>query len=122
MSDDGMRHVGAMTDLESLLLYSTAVTDRGVGELAGLARLRHLNLHVTGGIGEAGLKVVCRLGGLESLVLRLDPAVTEDAVRGLSALPKLRTLHVTKPNLEEAEVARLRTAMRACAITWRSRD
>jgi hypothetical protein len=122
VTDAGLKHLGRMKELEALMLYSTAVTDRGVGELAGLARLRHLNLHVKGGIGREGLTVVCRMKELESVLVKLDAGVAEEALMGLAALPKLRKLHVTKPDLDAAQVARLQKAMPACEITWRPRD
>ncbi len=44
------------------------------------------------------------------------------AEMGLAALSKLRNLHVTKSNLDAAQVTRLRNAMPECKITWRFRD
>lgn len=122
ITDAGLKHVGGLTTLEALMVYRTAVTDRGVADLAGLTRLRHLNLHVTGGIGDAGVKTVGRLPELESLILKLDAGVTGDALAGLAALPKLRQCHLTGASLDAATVARLQAAMPTCKLTWTRRD
>ncbi|HYH65164.1 MAG TPA: hypothetical protein VD866_10760 [Urbifossiella sp.] len=122
VTDAGLKHLGGLTSLEALMLYRTGVTDRGVAELAGLTRLQHLNLNVTGGIGDAGLKVIGRLPELESMILKLDAGVTEDALTGLSALPKLRQCHLTCATLDAAKVARLQAALPGCKLTWTRRD
>jgi hypothetical protein len=60
ITDDGMKSVRLMRDLERLHLENTAITDAGIAELAALGKLEYLNLYgtkVSDGIFETFAKI-----------------------------------------------------------------
>ncbi len=75
ISDDDLRRVAGMRQLETLGLRGTAITDAGVAHLAALTGLRELFLADTG-ITDGALAALSGLSGLENLGLR-DTAISD---------------------------------------------
>lgn len=76
ITDQGMKTVRRMRDLERLHLENTAVTDAGIAELAGLARLEYLNLYGTK-VGNGIFDTFAKLPALRRAYLwqtSVDPA------------------------------------------------
>lgn len=67
ITDDGVRHLASLTNLEDLDLFASAVGNRGQSHLSNLTNLRRLQLS---GLGtEEGLRHLTKLTRLESLTI-----------------------------------------------------
>ncbi|MFP6596012.1 MAG: tetratricopeptide repeat protein, partial [Candidatus Hydrogenedentota bacterium] len=91
--DDGLKHLGGLTRLESLDLSRRRVTDRGLSFLGGLESLRELNLSATS-ISDKGIASLIPLERLRSLNLSYT-RVGDDALVSIGELVQLRTLDLT---------------------------
>jgi len=92
ITDEGLVHIGKMTSLEHLYLpcRNNSITDRGLGHLVGLSRLKCLR---AGGsskstLSDAALEYIGRLPALEVLLVG-GRGITD---RGLASLARLTTL------------------------------
>ncbi|MCH8851296.1 MAG: hypothetical protein IID41_01435 [Planctomycetes bacterium] len=81
MTDEMMRHLAGLDELQILHLTKAAITDAGLEHVAGLSKLDQLVLKGTG-ITDAGLVHLERLANLETLDLT-GTRVSEDAVEAL---------------------------------------
>lgn len=93
LTDDGLRKVATLPQIETLLLDGTAgITDDGVGALSTMKQLRTLRLNRTPVTGLA-LTRLAALRRLESLDLTGCSAVTPEAVAAFrKALPKCKVV------------------------------
>lgn len=78
ISDDGVKHLAELKDLNMLNLSGTGVTDLGLAHLQGLTKLQSLNLENTV-VTDEGIKQLDCLGQLEYLQLQ-NTAVTLGAI------------------------------------------
>ena len=125
IGDTGLQNLTGMKDLRSLNLDGVAVSDDGLAHLAGLRQLRNVNLSSTadhrpgtgphgrlGVGGNASAWRVCRSMGpgwqawrrmrnLEILDLH-DNGITDDGLRGLAGLSKLRELNLGDTSIGDA--------------------
>ncbi|CAI7844600.1 unnamed protein product [Closterium sp. NIES-54] len=85
----GMLHVGRLTSLRGLLLPNTRVTDQGLQHLTALTDL--VSLVLPSGVTDAGMVYVGRLTGLQMLSLE-DTAVGEYGLQHLTTLMQLESL------------------------------
>jgi Leucine-rich repeat (LRR) protein len=124
-SEQGIEYLARISTLESLAIVSGArVTDRSLGSIGGLADLRSLELGSLNGVTLTGITALARLRGLRSLSIDLDKRsslrpfdkvleritsltaleqlslhnvrVTDEGMKALSALKKLRSLDLTE--------------------------
>ena len=135
-------HLKGLTQLQSLNLSDTQVTDAGLERLKGLIRLRDLNLRetrVTGTGLERSRKGLAQLqllslggtqvtdAGVEHCrgLTRLDrlhlvgTKVTEVGLEHLQGLTQLRSLDMSGTAVTDAGVEKLRKALPNCKITHR---
>jgi hypothetical protein len=66
VSDEGMKEIAKLTNLNSLYLYGTNVTDAGLNELLALKNLTTLNLGYTK-VTDTGLIELAKLKNLKTL-------------------------------------------------------
>jgi len=93
ITDETVRRIAQMPNLERLHLENTAVTDIGVADLATLQNLRYLNLHTTR-ITDAAVASIAAMPALERVYL-WDTAVTAEAVDRLRAARPELTVEFT---------------------------
>lgn len=93
VTDDGLRQVATLPQIETLLLDGTAgITDDGVSALSTMKQLRTLRLNRTP-VTDAALTRLAALRRLESLDLTGCTAVTPEAVSALrKSLPKCKVV------------------------------
>jgi hypothetical protein len=91
VTDDSLKVVGRMTDLQALELRVTEVTGRGIGHLRALAALRYLSVAVSTDFDQAlrGLREMTQL-----LALVGGSEITDKGLRGLAPLVNLRHLEL----------------------------
>ena len=107
VTDEAMQHVQHMKELRLLeMRFLRSLTANGMAHLAGLKKLKHLDLWHTK-IGNDGLK---HLEGLENLeTLDLTAAAVDDAgLAHLAGLKKLRELNLTENRISDAGLQHLR--------------
>jgi hypothetical protein len=105
VTDAGLRHLTGLTKLRRLGLHDTQVSDEGMKEVARLKQLQYLGLGATQ-VGDAGLK---KLSGLKQLRL-LDLAetgVTDEGLKTVAELKEMETLYVSGPAITDAGVDEL---------------
>ncbi len=115
VNDEFLRIVAHLSDLESLNLGGTRVTDVGLAELASLKKLRKLYLWRTT-VSEEGLQSLVQLKRLEHL--NVWDTNTSDFLfdEVLGELPQLRTVYVGN-SPEPNSAFRQRTPPWHCTIT-----
>ena len=108
VTDEGMKTIGSMTNLESLHLENTTVTDAGIAELGGLTRLEYLNLYGTGVTGT----IFETLGGFRDLrklylwQTRVEPSEARAFQRSMSLEVNIGTeLAAVAETAEDSEPA-----------------
>ena len=137
-SDEDMRRVGRLTDLQELQLDGRDVTDDGFSHLAGLKQLRQLEMRgvrITSLAPVSGLIKLTRLAlhgvsepasippldleplrplvGLESL---MGVSTDDRGLASLATMPKLGTVAVVGRGITEAGLLRLSSAPRLAAL------
>jgi hypothetical protein len=92
--------------LEALVVWSSGMTDAGLGQLARLRNLEEIELHGAMAVTDAGLAPLTALPKLRSLVLSIP--VTDAALVHVRNMPALRKLDLRMSDVTEAGVAALR--------------
>ena len=107
LTDDGLRHVATLGELQELLLQGSQVTDAGAEHLKGLSTLRTIDLGRTK-ITDAGLR---HLEGLRQLQLLSvwGNKITDAGLVHIAKLPQLRTLSLAETQVTDAGLEHLRT-------------
>ena len=106
LTDAMLADLGRVEHLVRLVANgSKAVTDEGVLKLAGLSRLRHLDLGGTA-ITDAALDVVRSLPALESISLR-GTRVTDAGVHALRACQRLKSVNLGWTSTGDAAIRAL---------------
>jgi len=88
-TDNGLRHLGDLHELQSLNLRGADVSDQGLEHLQGLRQLKHLTLdspHIT----NAGLDHLKKLKNLNELSVSGTEVTEEGARHLLRSLPSLK--------------------------------
>lgn len=88
LSDDGIRALAALPNLQHLDLQGTAITDQAVAAIAAMPALRSLSLAWTR-VTDAGIAALGALAHLERIDLSGTPS-GDGAIRTFAAAPKLR--------------------------------
>ncbi|MBX3415762.1 MAG: protein kinase [Pirellulales bacterium] len=105
ITDDDLRQVAGLTDVESLLLAGTGVTDAGLASIAAAKSLRELDLSQTA-VSDRGVAALAALPALEQLFLT-DTTIGDDAVRSLRRLEYLSHLGLAGTKVTQASLADL---------------
>ena len=109
VADDDLKHLEAMTSLETLNLFRTGVTDAALVHVRLLKDLVHLVLSETR-VTDAGMAEVAGLTKLRTLDLEGLP-ITDDALGRLHVLTDLTWLNLTATRVTDAGVEKLRQAL-----------
>jgi uncharacterized protein (TIGR02996 family) len=113
LKDEGTAALTSLTGLERLELPLADITDLTLHRLAGLKRLRYLNLNYANGISDAGLVDLANLTRLEHLDLgseewRGGKSITDEGLRHLAGLKKLTVLNLKGQAVTDAGLVHLR--------------
>ncbi len=106
VTDAGLAHLGTLRNLEVLCLNTPRITGAGLAHLAGLPRLRMLSLYGSQ-FTDAGLKHVGTLSQLEEFELWGSPNVTDAGLSHLARLKNLTRLTLDCPKVTETGLVRL---------------
>lgn len=101
VTDQGMDHVGRLALLEELGLHNTAVGDAGLSKLHALRRLSGLYLNPTQ-VSDDGLAQLENFPALERIALG---GVTSAGLKHLGRVPRLRSLNLEGPQIDDAGMA-----------------
>lgn len=112
--DDLARFVEWVPDLEEIDLTGTKVTDAGIEVIAGLTKLRKLQLSATK-ITSAAIVHLVRLPALTDIYL-INTAIDDTAIEGLARMTGLRKLSVSGTKLTADGLERLRQALPTTTI------
>lgn len=94
-TDEGVKALAGLTQMECLLIGGFGVTDAGIGYLAGMHRLRELGLFGCDRVTAESLKTIGNLKNLETL--DIDYArLTMSSLKPLNNLSRLKTLGLDK--------------------------
>ncbi len=114
LNNDGMVHVGQMSELKKLNLWRVAVSDAGIAALAELRRIEWLNLDNTQ-LSDAGLPALREMTALTFLHLG-STSVSDSGLPLLEHLTALRDLQLTRTAVTEAGAAALAGKLPICTI------
>lgn len=106
VTDDGLRVLLGLPDLEALVLEGTQVGDVGLGHLAGLTKLRVLALDGTN-CTDDGLKLLKPLNRMEFLELTLTK-ITDHGLAVVRNMPVLGSLYLSGTPVGDAGLHELR--------------
>ena len=94
VGDDGFRHIGRCSQLESLILmYCRDTTDAATGHLTALPKLRKYHAGYTL-ITDASLELLSRIKSLEEISFEGCKFITDAGIPFLTTLPRLRELSI----------------------------
>ena len=126
---DGLAHLSVLNRIEKLDLYATHIDDKALEHVAKLPTLKYLDIRsvgvndkgftksVHGFISDDGIKLVSdTLPNLESLLC--SGTVTDDGLRHLVKLKKLRYVEIGSPNVSSEGIKWLQNAMPNLEIDW----
>lgn len=94
VGDEGLRHLQALQNLDSINVHRTPITDRGLEYLAVHKGMRTLLLGAHPRVTDTGMKVIGQLSALERLEISNVP-IGDEGVRQLAKLSNLTTLSLT---------------------------
>jgi hypothetical protein len=106
LTDEGLRSVAKMTQLDSLGLQAAyGLTPDGMKHIATMTNLRALNLWGTK-IGEAGVENLKNLTNLRTLVLNTDSKapITPNALTALAGMKDLEVLDLFDAKISDADL------------------
>jgi Leucine-rich repeat (LRR) protein len=115
ITDDDLRHLTTLTQLEILDLSDTPITGSGLRYLAVLPKLRELNLSGTH-IDDANLAPLVALSHLDELSLD-HTAMTDEAIATLRQLRALKTLTVSDTAISDEGIATLEKSVPGISIS-----
>ncbi|MEZ6144196.1 MAG: hypothetical protein R3B91_01935 [Planctomycetaceae bacterium] len=105
ISDSGVASISGLVFLRTLSLSNTAISDQSLKHLLPLADLRELYLMGTQ-ITDDGLKLLTHLENLQVLDLSGDE-ISDQGLKGLTVLPKIRELGLANTMITDAGIERL---------------
>ena len=114
LTDEGLKGIAKMQQLEILSLTYTQITDAGLKDIAKLQQLEILSLDETQ-ITDAGLKEVAKLQKLQSLNLE-GTKITDAGLKEIAKLQNLTHLFLGSTKITDAGVAELKKALPNCRI------
>lgn len=100
ITDNDLKVLEKFTEIEWLDLRVTPITDAGVAHLAGLRKLKFLNLFRTG-LSDKGLGFLRAHVNLETLLIG-GTKVTDDGMKHLERMAKLRKVSVFRTAVSDA--------------------
>lgn len=109
-TDEGLAKVAPFKNLETLLVWQTAVTDEGLAVLAELPKLKKLMLKALGDVTDAGMDHVAKASTLVNLDLS-ESGVTDAGLAKLHGLENLTTLNVANTDITSDGVAAIQAAI-----------
>lgn len=136
LTDQGLKAVARIKSLRTLQLGGTAVSDAGLKELAALPKLQELYLFetaITGAglsalnqvellflehskVSDKGLVEIGKLKQLTWLSVQHCPDVTDEGIKELGSLTKLKSLYLNGTKATKQGIAKLRMAIPDCEI------
>ena len=106
LTDEGFARLEALTNLESLNLYCIVVHHGDLRHIAGLTKLRSLDLTGTEMVGDAEMRYLRPMSELRSLTL-YGARVTDAGLENIAGLTKLRSLDIQATGVTDAGLAAL---------------
>jgi hypothetical protein len=114
VTDAGLEHLKSLTQMDGLSLDDTHVTGGGLAYLGGLSKLQRLYLDGTD-VTDAGLENVKEFGQLYILTLQ-NTKVTDAGLKHLEGLTQLRGLWLVGTKVTKEGVKTLQRALPNCEI------
>ncbi|MCH2599657.1 MAG: hypothetical protein MKZ94_09570 [Pirellulales bacterium] len=107
LNDTGLKYVGNLSSVKSLLLVKTDITDAGLQQIAKIDGLMGLTI-VGSNITDIGLEEIAKLSKLEELSLLALPQLTDDGLKKLSKMTNLRSLKLQGTQISSEGVEKLK--------------
>lgn len=115
ITDAGLAHLAGLTRLRRLDLSNGAITDAGLLHLANLDALEELILSDVAGVTGSGLAAFAGADKLTRLVLDELPGLTDDGLQGVAKMTQLERLYLP-PQTTDAGLAHLVTLQNLCEL------
>jgi hypothetical protein len=109
ITDDGLRHLGKLTDLRMLILWGNPITGDGLEHLRDLKQLRHLDLSSTR-IEDDRLSGLRGLTALERIDFPNNPRLTGAFFEHVADLPNLKSVVVRGCGITDVGLSHLKDA------------
>jgi WD40 repeat protein len=106
VSGEGLKHLVSLVELQQLSLSGSPLTNDGLAALANLKGLTDLRLNQCNGVSDEGLKNLAGLAKLKILELN-ETAVSDAGLAHLSGLKSLQSLGLGKTRVTDAGLAHL---------------
>ncbi len=107
VTDEALAHVGRIATLKELHVADGKITGAGLGHLANLKNLTHLNVGWTLDVGDAALPLFVKFPKLEFLGLGATKVTEAGLVANIPRMPCLKELHLNGLAISDAGFARI---------------
>jgi len=107
VTDEDLKDLAGLSELQTLDLARTRVTDAGLKGLVELKQLQTLDLSYNAGLTDAGLKELTGLPQLQTLDLSFNNKLTDAGLKELANLPQLQKLNLEGTALTDAGLMEL---------------
>ena len=116
VDDSMLEAIQDLDDLYDLSVTNSAVTDAGIRHLAGLPKLRRLNLSGSEITDEGLATLVVACSDLTDLSLERVPGITDEGVLGLAVLKSLTTLSIYNSRISTNAAVLLSKKLPKCEV------
>lgn len=108
LTNDQLKHVAALKNLDGLVIHGLVVNDEGIAHLAGLGRLTKLEIRDSL-ITDEGMASVAKLEQLEHL--QLSAPISDRGLEHLAKLKSLKALYLSASDVTDEGLDRLRRGL-----------
>jgi hypothetical protein len=105
-----------LTELQTLYLGGTRISDTGLEDLSRLPQIKTLNLQSID-VSDEGVKSIAEISDLEQLSLNYTP-LTDKSLQHLASLPNLRFLALHGTDVTGGGIARLKSQRPLLDVSW----
>ena len=117
VTDRGAADLAALTNLHTLGLSETVISARGIAPLAKLPHLARLNLWKSERVDDKAAAHFAAMPAIETLELT-ETGITDKTLDALEQVKTLKDVYVGGTAVSEARVEAFRAARPDCRITW----
>jgi hypothetical protein len=117
MGSAAMPTLAEFKNLETLEMWFATITDDDLAQLAGMTKLKELNLEQCSGITNAGMANLLKIPSIQILNLK-QTKIDDAALEELAKMPNLVDLNIANTAVTDAGVEKFKAAKPKCEVKY----